>query len=100
MSEENQKFKENNEKLSEEVNRMGEENNKLAENNQNLANEINRLKAEIDRMVEEKKICTKQRKSQKRGTKYNLLLFISHLHQNKNTIDGIYTLYDNAIVNY
>ena len=44
MSEENQKFKENNEKLSEEVNRMGEENNKLAENNQNLADEINRLK--------------------------------------------------------
>lgn len=32
-----------------------EENNKLAENNQNLTDEINRLKAEIDRMVEENK---------------------------------------------
>ena len=55
MGEENNKFKENNEKLLAEVNRMGEENNKLAENNQNLADEINRLKAEIDRMAEENK---------------------------------------------
>ena len=53
LSEENNKFAANNDKLEKEVSKMGEENNKMAENNKNLADEIARLKAQINRMAEE-----------------------------------------------
>ena len=74
MSEENNKFAENNQKLEQEVNKMGEENNKLAENNKNLADEIAKLKAEIDRMAEENKKFAENNENLKKEVRFDFFV--------------------------
>lgn len=53
MGAENDRFKQNNDRLEKEVNRMGEENDKFAANNAKLEENVNRLEGEVDKMTEE-----------------------------------------------